>query len=100
MWHSSSLLVISSRRKYVDVYIWNKLNLHQLITIIGYTIVDFILQFRLRLVFSASMSKSPSYIYSNVRVVTNVDDTVRSTFCVSVTHFKINDVLLYMHLFA
>ena len=35
------------------------------------------------------------YIYSNIRVVTNANDTVRSTFCVSVTHFKINDVLLY-----
>ena len=43
---------------------------------------------------------SLSYIYSNVRVETNADDTVRSTFCVSVTRFKINDVLLYMHLFA
>ena len=42
------------------------------------------------------MSISLSYIYSNIRVVTNADDTVRSTFCVSVIHFKINDFLLYM----
>ena len=55
------------------------------------------LQFRLPLICSASMSMSLSYIYNNIRVVTNADDTVRSTLSVTVTHFKINDVLLYMH---
>ena len=46
---------------------------------------------RLVLVCSATTSKSLGYIYSNVRALNG------ATFCVSVTHFKINDVLLYMH---
>ena len=49
---------------------------------LGYTIVDFNLQLRLRLVCSAPVSMSLSHIYSNIRVVTNADGTVRSTFCV------------------
>ena len=67
---------------------------------LGYTIVDFNLQLRLHLVCSAPVSMSLSHIYSNIRVVTNADGTVRSTFCVCVTHFKINNVLLYSILFA